>query len=121
MARPQRDGDLDQRLAALDGECGPMEWVLRGYYGFAAEQVLLVFDQLLQHPCLQVGDRPVLEQGVAGLRSGLDFADALDHASCKGCAAIASFDDRGFARRIRQLNLPPRVMVPAALGTAAAL
>ncbi len=30
-----------------------LEGVLRGYYGFAAEQVLLVFEQLLQHPCLQ--------------------------------------------------------------------
>ena len=91
-----------------------LNWVLRGYYGFAAEQVLLVFEQLLQHPCLQVEDRPVLEQAVAGLRSGLDFADALHHASCKGCEAIASFDDRGFARRIRQLNLPPRVVIPSA-------
>jgi len=27
---------------------------------------------------------------------------------------IASFDDRGFARRIRQLNLPPPVVVPTA-------
>jgi predicted nucleic-acid-binding protein len=91
-----------------------LEWVLRGYYGFAAEQVLLVFEQLLQHPCLQVEDRPGLEQAVAGLRSGLDFADALHHASCKGCEAIASFDDRGFARRIRQLNLSPRVVIPSA-------
>ncbi|MCS5693938.1 hypothetical protein NZK33_18425 [Cyanobium sp. FGCU-6] len=82
--------------------------MLRGYYGIAAEQVLLVFEQLLQHPCLQVEDGPGLEQAVAGLRSGLDFADALHHASGKGCEAIASFDDRGFARRIRQLNLPPR-------------
>lgn len=92
-----------------------LEWVLRGYYGFAAEQVLLVFEQLLHHPCMQVEDRPVLEQALAGLRSGLDFADALHHASCKGCEAIASFDDRGFARRIRQLNLPPRVLVPSAI------
>lgn len=52
------------------------EWVLRGYYGFAA--------------------------------------DALHHASCRGCEALASFDDRGFARRIRQLNLPPRVQIPRA-------
>ena len=91
-----------------------LEWVLRGYYGFAAEQVLLVFEQLLHHPCMQVEDRPVLEQALAGLRSGLDFADALHHASCKGCEAIASFDDRGFARLIRQLNLPPRVVIPSA-------
>lgn len=91
-----------------------LEWVLRGYYAFAAEQVLLVFEQLLHHPCLQVEDRPSLEQAMAGLRSGLDFADALHHASCRHCEAIASFDDRGFARRIRQLNLSPRVVIPTA-------
>jgi len=89
-----------------------LEWVLRGYYGFAAEQVLQVFEQLLNHPCLSVEDRQDLEQALQGQRSGLDFADALHHASCRDCEAIASFDDRGFARRIRQLNLPPPVVVP---------
>ena len=89
-----------------------LEWVLRGYYGFAAESVLQVFEQLLNHPCLSVEDRPDLEQALAGLSSGLDFADALHHASCRGCEGIASFDDRGFARRIRQLNLSPPVLVP---------
>jgi predicted nucleic-acid-binding protein len=91
-----------------------LEWVLRGYYGFAAEQVLQVFAQLLQHPCLELEDRPVVEQALAGVRGGLDFADALHHASCRGCEALASFDDLGFARRIRQLNLPPRVVIPRA-------
>jgi len=90
------------------------EWVLRGYYGFAVESVLQVFEQLLNHTCLSVEDRPDLEQALAGLRSGLDFADALHHASCRDCEVIASFDDRGFARRIRQLNLPPSVLVPTA-------
>jgi predicted nucleic-acid-binding protein len=89
-----------------------LEWVLRGYYGFEVEAVLQVFEQLLNHTCLSVEVRPDLEQALAGLRSGLDFADALHHASCRDCEVIASFDDRGFARRIRQLNLPPPVVVP---------
>ena len=89
-----------------------LEWVLRGYYGFAAPQVLAVFDLLLGHPSLTLEDRPAVVQAVAGLRAGLDFADALHHASCRTCQTIVSFDDRGFARRIRQLNLPPRVVVP---------
>jgi len=91
-----------------------LEWVLRGYYGFAVESVLQVFEQLLHHPCISVDDRPDLEQALAGLRSGLDFADALHHASCRDCEVIASFDHRGFARRIRQLNLSPLVVVPTA-------
>jgi len=91
-----------------------LEWVLRGYYRFAVDDVLRVFDQLLQNPLLTAEDRPSLEQAVAGLRSGLDFADALHHASCRGCEAVASFVDRGFAQKIRTLNLPPRVIVPTA-------
>ena len=91
-----------------------LEWVLSGYYGFAVEEVMQVFEQLLNHTCLSVEDRPDLEQALVGLRSGLDFADALHHASCRDCEVIASFDDRGFARRIRQLNLPPPVVVPTA-------
>jgi predicted nucleic-acid-binding protein len=89
-----------------------LEWVLRGYYGFRVDQVVQVLEQLLNHPCLTTEDRPSLVQAMEGLRSGLDFADALHHASCRDCEAIASFDDRGFARRIRHLNLPPRVVIP---------
>lgn len=89
-----------------------LEWVLRGYYGFSVEQVLQVFDHLLAHPGLTAEDRPALEQAVAGVRNGLDFADALHHASCRACTAIASFDQRSFANPARALNLQPRVITP---------
>jgi len=72
-----------------------------------------VFDHLLAHPGLKAEDRPALEQAVAGVRIGLDFADALHHASHPSCASMASFDDRGFVRRSRQLNLAPRLFVLA--------
>ena len=39
-----------------------LEWVLRGYYGFRAEQVLQVFDHLLAHPLCTLEDRPAVEQ-----------------------------------------------------------
>jgi hypothetical protein len=74
--------------------------------------VLSVFGLLLGHPALALEDRPAVEQAVAGLRAGLDFADALHHASCRDCEAIATFEDRGFAHRIR--SLPPRVVIPSA-------
>ena len=90
-----------------------LEWVLRGYYGFPVEQVLQVFELLQAHPGLTAEDRPALEQAVTGVRRGLDFADALHHASCRSCEAMASFDDRGFGRRSRQLNLAPRLFMPA--------
>lgn len=72
-----------------------------------------VFDHLLAHPGQSAEDRPALEQAVASVCRGLDFADAQHHASCRGCASMASFDVRGFVRRIRQLNLAPRLFVPA--------
>lgn len=90
-----------------------LEWVLRGYYGFTPLQVEAVFSVLLGLPSLSLEDRPALEQALSGLGAGLDFPDALHHASCRHCESIASFDDRGFARCIRQLNLPPRVVVPS--------
>jgi predicted nucleic-acid-binding protein len=56
-----------------------LEWVLRGYYGFAAPQVLAVFDVLLGHPSLTLEDRPAVVLAVAGPRAGLAFADLITH------------------------------------------
>lgn len=43
---------------------------------------------------------------------GLDFAEALHHASYRGCGSMASFDARKFGRRINKLGLPPKMAVP---------
>ena len=47
------------------------------------------------------------------IERGLDFADALHHASYRDCDAMASFDDKRFARRAAKLGLAPRVVIPA--------
>jgi hypothetical protein len=47
------------------------------------------------------------------VRSELNIADALHHASYHRCASLASIDDHGFVRLSRQLNLSPRLFVPA--------
>lgn len=88
--------------------------MLRGYDGIAAELVPRVFEPLLHHPCLHAEDRSVLARAMESLRFGFAFADALYHASCRHGEVIASFEDRGFARPIRQLHLPPRVGIPHA-------
>ena len=44
---------------------------------------------------------------------GLDFADALHLRASAACEALASFDDRKFARRAKRLKLHPPVTVPA--------
>jgi hypothetical protein len=46
------------------------------------------------------------------LEDGLDFTDALHDANYQDCEAMASFDDRKFARKVKRLGLAPRVIIP---------
>ena len=89
-----------------------LEWVLRGVYGLARRDVLRAFDNLLALPNVGVEDRAAVESTLANLRSGLDFADALHHASSRACAAFLTFDTRRFAGRARRMALTPPVRVP---------
>jgi predicted nucleic-acid-binding protein len=88
-----------------------LEWVLRGYYGFTQPAVVSVLRHLLELPQVTVEDRSAVEQAVSNCDAGLDFADALHHASYRSCASVASFDDRKFARRAKKLGLAPAVVV----------
>ena len=89
-----------------------LEWVLRGVYGFARSDVLRAFENLLALPNLEVEDRASVESALANLRSGLDFADALHHASSRACSAFLTFDTRRFASKARRMALTPPVRVP---------
>ena len=89
-----------------------LEWVLRGYYNFTPAEVILVFENILSQPHIHVECRPEVEQAVSSLEDGLDFADALHHAHYQDCEAMASFDDRRFARRVKRFGLTPRVVIP---------
>ena len=71
-----------------------------------------MLDHLLSLPHATVEDRLSVEAALAGHRQGLDFADAMHHASYRTCEAMASFDDRKFARRAKTLGLLPTVVVP---------
>ncbi len=89
-----------------------LEWVMRGAYGCSPAQFAQVLDHLLASPHVTVEDRLSVEAALIGHRRGLDFADALHHASYRSCDAMASFDDRRFARRANRLGLAPTVSVP---------
>jgi predicted nucleic-acid-binding protein len=89
-----------------------LEWVMRGVYACKREQFAGVLEHLLALPHVTLEDRLSVEAALQGHRSGLDFADALHHASYRTCEAVASFDDRTFARRARALGLVPAVVVP---------
>ncbi|MFN0304431.1 MAG: type II toxin-antitoxin system VapC family toxin [Burkholderiales bacterium] len=89
-----------------------LEWVMRGYYKFSTAQIAAVLNHLLALPQVTVEDRASVVQALANCEAGLGLADALHHASYRGCESVASFDDKQFARRSRRMGLSPRVVVP---------
>ena len=88
------------------------EWVLRGYYGFTQVEVVSVLGHLLALPHVTIEDRSTVESALSHCDAGLELADALHHASYRGCESMASFDDRKFARRAKKLGLAPAVILP---------
>ena len=88
-----------------------LEWVMRGYYGFSETEVASVMRHLLEQAHITVEDRDAVEQALSNCDTGIDFADALHHASYKSCDSVARLDDRKFARRAKKLGLAPAVMV----------
>lgn len=116
-AEPQREAarrliESGQPLMVSKTVLLELEWLMRGYYRFAVEDIRAVFGHLLELPQADIEDRAAVTQAVANLDAGLEFADALHHASYRTCSAIASFDDRKFARRARRMGLTPSVIVP---------
>ena len=88
-----------------------LEWVMRGYYGFTQAEVASVMRHLVEQAHITVEDRDAVEQALSNCEAGIDFADALHHASYKACDSVATFDDRKFARRAKRLGMTPAVMV----------
>ena len=89
-----------------------LEWVMRGYYGFSADEAIGVLLHLLSLPHVLIEDRDKVEQAIAHHETGLDLADALHHVSYNGCDSMATFDNRKFARRAQRIGLAPRVFIP---------
>ena len=88
-----------------------LEWVMRGYYSFSQTEVASVMRHLLEQAHITVEDRDAVQQALSNCDAGIDFADALHHASYKSRDRAATFDNRKFARRGKTLGLAPAVMV----------
>ena len=88
-----------------------LEWVMRGYYGFVQGQVASVMRHILEQAHITVEDREAIERALSNCEAGLDFADALHHASYRSCETVATFDDRKFVRRAKKLGLAPTVIL----------
>ena len=86
---------------------------MRGYYGFARAEAVSVLRHLLGLPQVTIEDRSTVEQALSHCDAGIEFADAMHHASYRSCVSVASFDERKFARRAKKLGLKPKVVVPA--------
>jgi predicted nucleic-acid-binding protein len=90
-----------------------LEWVLRGVYGHPPKDVCRVIEHLLSLGHIEVEDRAAVESALGNLKKGLDFADALHHASSRRCEALLTFDARGFVGKARRLAITPPVRLPA--------
>jgi predicted nucleic-acid-binding protein len=104
--------DSGVRLSACKTVLLELEWVMRGYYAFSPKQIAKSLRHLLSLEHVEVEDRASVLTALSHYEAGLDFADALHHASCRHCDSVASFDDRKFARRAGRLGLAPGIAAP---------
>jgi predicted nucleic-acid-binding protein len=88
------------------------EWIMRGYYGFARKEVTVVFQHLYALPHVTFENRVTAERALRHYLDGFDFADALHHASYSQCTSMATFDDKGLARRAKKFGLSPGISIP---------
>jgi predicted nucleic-acid-binding protein len=89
-----------------------LEWVLRAFYEFTPLQFAKVVRHLTGLGHVNVEGSPTVLAALQDHLDGLDFADALHLRASRDCEAIASFDDRKFARRAAKLKLRPPVVIP---------
>lgn len=89
-----------------------LEWVLRAFYGFSAQDFAKVVNHLLGLPNVNVEEWPRVADALAWHAEGMDFADALHLQASGHCEQFLSFDDRRFARRAKKLGIKPEVVVP---------
>lgn len=88
-----------------------LEWVLRAFYGFAAEDFIRVIKHLLGLPNVSIEEWSRIADALVWHGEGLDFADALHLLASSHCTEFMSFDDRKFARRAKRMGLMPKVVV----------
>ena len=101
--------DSGKRLMVSQTVVLELEWVLRGRYKVTSDDIKAVFLHLLSLSHVEFEDRVAVQFGVDALGLGLDFADALHHSAYRSCSSIATFDDKGFARRAKKAALKPKV------------
>src|SRR3972149_2730797 len=102
--------DSGTRLAVSKSVLLELEWVMRGYYEFAPARIARALRHLSALPQVELEDRAAVVAALSHYEAGLDFADAMHHAAYRQCRAMATFDDRKFARRAKRMGLTPPIV-----------
>lgn len=79
------------------------EWVLRYAYGLDAPRIVEALRKLFGLPQVTVEDAVEVAEALEWHAGGLDFADALHLASCRGAERLATFD-RELGKRARKVG-----------------
>ena len=85
-----------------------LEWVMRGGYGYAREEIAGVIEHLLGLSNVTVENWEMVSDATNAYRAGLDFADALHLAAANACESMLSFDKK-FSKAAAKLKLRPQV------------
>lgn len=87
-------------------------WVLENSYSMAPHHVLAVFQHMCRSPAFEIESSAAVQKAFQVAQQGIEFPDALHWALSGACDGLATFDDRGFARKAKRLGLKPGVVVP---------
>lgn len=77
-----------------------LEWVLRAFYGFVADDFVRVVRHLLGLPNVSVQEWSQVADALAWHADGLDFAEALHLLASSHCTEFLILDDKRLARRL---------------------
>lgn len=115
---PDDPDSARQRATATEVMSGPafvsvtvlleFEWVLRGFYEFARNDVARVLRALCELANATIEDRDAVLTALGWHASGADFADAIHLARSAHFDAFITFD-RQLVRRAARLEARPRV------------
>ena len=85
-----------------------LEWVMRGGYGYAREEIAGVIEHLLGLSNVTVENWEMVSDATNAYRAGMDFADALHLAAANACESMLSFDKK-FSKAAAKLKLRPQM------------
>ena len=109
--------DIAERALAADSVFLPktvmleFEWVMRSVYRKPTAAIASAIERMLETANVQVEDQAAVTRAVVLFRRGMDFADALHHASSSHADALVTIDV-DLRRQAARLGVKPPVVAP---------